>query len=63
MREIIDSVYVYCTDFTIFLANMFGITYEDSNALIFCIVWPLFTIFLFLLFFFQLALNRRVLKK
>jgi hypothetical protein len=63
MREIIDSVYVYCTDFTIFLANMFGITYEDSNALIFCIVWPVFTILLIVFFFMQLALNRRVLKK
>ncbi|MBM3184773.1 MAG: hypothetical protein FJZ67_00595 [Bacteroidetes bacterium] len=63
MSELIDYVYIYCTDFTIFLANMFGISYKDSNTLIFCIIWPLFTMFLFSALFIQLILNKRKIKK
>ncbi len=43
----IDSIYVYLTDFTITMSNLMGITYEDFNALIFCVIWPLLTLFLF----------------
>ena len=43
MKEVITHIYVYCTDFTITSANLLGITYEDFNALIFCVLWPLIT--------------------
>jgi hypothetical protein len=43
MADLINSIYVYCTDFTITSANLLGITYEDFNALIFCVLWPLIT--------------------
>jgi len=49
----LTKVYVYLTDFTITMANLLGITYEDFNALIFCILWPLITVFLSVLFFWQ----------
>jgi hypothetical protein len=44
MKEVITHIYVYCTDFTITSANLLGITYEDFNALIFCVLWPLITL-------------------
>jgi hypothetical protein len=44
MADLINSIYVYCTDFTITSANLLGITYEDFNALIFCVLWPLITL-------------------
>ena len=49
----IDKLYVYFTDFTITAANLLGITYEDFNALIFCVLWPLITLVLILLYAYQ----------
>jgi hypothetical protein len=40
----IESIYIYCTDFTIIMANGLGISYEEFNAWLFCVVWPLFTL-------------------
>lgn len=36
-------IYVYCTDFIVNLANITGLSYYEINALIFCLVYPLFT--------------------
>ena len=48
--EIIGGyIYAYCTDFVINLANLSGLSYYEINAIIFCIVWPLFTIILIFL--------------
>lgn len=41
-------IYAYCTDFVINLANIFNLSYYEINAIIFCIIWPLLTIFLIL---------------
>lgn len=49
----LTKIYVYLTDFTITMANILGITYEDFNALLFCIVWPAFTLLLSVMFFWQ----------
>jgi hypothetical protein len=51
--EILIKIYVYLTDFTITMANLLGITYEDFNALLFCIIWPVFTFLLLVLFVWQ----------
>jgi len=53
MFEILVKIYVYLTDFTITSANLLGITYEDFNALLFCVLWPVVTIFLILLLVWQ----------
>ena len=53
MFEILTKIYVYLTDFTITMANLLGITYEDFNALLFCLLWPVVTIFLILLLAWQ----------
>jgi hypothetical protein len=58
MTEIITKIYIYCTDFTINLANLFDSTYEDINALIFCLGFPILIIALILLLLFQLFFKR-----
>lgn len=58
MNEIITKIYIYCTDFTINLANLFDSTYEDINALIFCLGFPILIIALILLLLFQLFFKR-----
>ena len=48
MTDLIRFIYVYCTDFIINASNLLGLTYEDFNALIFCVLWPVITLGLFL---------------
>ena len=59
MTELINSIYIYCTDFTITSANLIGITYEDFNALIFCVIWPLLTIVSLITLFVQIYLRHK----
>jgi hypothetical protein len=59
MSDLFEVIYVYCTDFTIFLANILGVSYEDSNALLFCVLWPIITLFLVLLLLVQLLFKRK----
>jgi len=49
MNEIFDK----CVDILIFLGSITGLTYKEINVLIFCIIWPLLTIFLFWKAFFS----------
>ena len=53
-NDMIERIYIYCTDFTITMANGLGISYEEFNAWLFCIIWPLFTIVLSVLLIFQI---------
>ena len=57
-------VYAYCTDFIINLANILNLSYYEINALLFCIIWPLVTLFLFFVFVIQkIRLNRIKMQK
>ena len=42
----IDSLFDLCVSILKFLADLFGVSYNTINIWIFCILWPLFTIFL-----------------
>ena len=53
-------LYVYCTDFTINIANLLSISYYDVNALIFCILWPAITVMLIFFYLFQKIRLRRL---
>ena len=53
-KGMIERIYIYCTDFTITMANVLGISYVEFNDLLFCIIWPLFTIVLSALLIFQI---------
>jgi hypothetical protein len=58
MNEVVSKIYIYCTDFTINLANTLSISYEDVNALIFCIGFPLIALLLVSILFFQLLIQK-----
>jgi hypothetical protein len=53
LSEIVNGIYVYCTDFIINLANILDWSYYEVNALIFCLIYPLFIIVLIGIFFIQ----------
>ena len=58
----VGSVYGYCTDFVINIANLLGLSYYEVNALIFVIIWPLLTVALVVLFVVQMVRYRRLKK-
>jgi hypothetical protein len=41
MSEFFQSLYAYCTDFIINLANFWGISYYEVNFIIFVVLYPL----------------------
>ena len=45
--EWIDIVFNFCVILLVDLANILGITYEEINVWIFCIIWPLLSLILF----------------
>lgn len=47
------DVYMYCTDFIINLANIFGFSYYEVNFMIFCVVYPVLVVSLFLTYVVQ----------
>lgn len=51
--EIINHLYVYCTDFIINLANMFVLSYYEINFLIFIVAYPILFIGALVFFFWQ----------
>ena len=58
MTDLITQLYIYCTDFTIALANLLGVSYYDVNAMIFCIFLPSLTLLLTLTLLLQLMRKR-----
>ena len=43
----IDNIFNFCVYFLYDLAKLLGITYEEINVWIFCIIWPVATLILF----------------
>jgi len=41
MERLVDTMYYYCTDFVINLANILDLSYYEINAIIFCFLYPL----------------------
>jgi len=46
MNNIINDIFDLCVKFLVWLSNLFGITYKAINVIIFCIMWPLITLWL-----------------
>ena len=40
----IDVVFDFCVRLLIDVATLLGITYEEINVWLFCIIWPVFTL-------------------
>lgn len=45
----VNVIFYVCVDILVWLANLFSISYELINIIIFIILYPLFLIFLFVL--------------
>jgi len=41
-----DYVFNLCVDMLVYLSDVFKVSYEEINVIIFCIAWPILTIFL-----------------
>jgi hypothetical protein len=44
-----DQVFNICVDIMSFLGKLTGLTYNEINVVVFCILWPLHTLYLFIL--------------
>ena len=53
MNAFVQYAYVYCTDFIINLANLLHLSYYEVNAFFFCLLYPLLSLALPLLFLVQ----------
>jgi len=60
--EIVNFLYAYCTDFVINLANITGLSYYEINAIVFCVIYPILTIGLPLLFIIQKTRFKKIKK-
>ena len=43
----IDVIYDFCVRLLIDTARMFGISYEEINVYLFCIIWPILSLIMF----------------
>ncbi|MFH1435762.1 MAG: hypothetical protein ABIJ56_08620 [Pseudomonadota bacterium] len=41
-----DKVFDLCVVFLIWLGNVTGTTYKEINVIVFCVLWPIFTLIL-----------------
>lgn len=39
--DLVNEIFVYCTDFVINAANLLGISYYELNTIIFCLLYPI----------------------
>jgi hypothetical protein len=54
------AVYAACVDFMLRIANLFGVTYRDTNAGMFFVLWPAVTVLLVVIVFWQHIAIRRL---
>jgi len=46
MTDMINFIFHSSVDALILLARLLGMTYEEINVWLFCVAWPIFTLFL-----------------
>ncbi len=42
----VERIFQLCVDLLVWLARLLGMSYEEVNVWIFCVIWPLFTLLL-----------------
>lgn len=45
--EWIDTIFNFCVRFLYDVANILGISYEEINVWLFCVIWPFLSLVLF----------------
>jgi hypothetical protein len=48
-----DSIFDWCVDVLIYWAGVVGITYKEINVWVFVIIWPIITLILVIVIFWQ----------
>ncbi len=41
-----NRIFQFCVDLLVWLAGLLGISYQEINVWIFCVIWPLLTLLL-----------------
>lgn len=59
-NSLADRVFQWCVDLLVWLAGVTGTTYKEINVIIFCVIWPLFTVGLIALCVVQRAQIRKL---
>lgn len=52
-NEFIDGVFDTCVQILLWGADLLGISYNEINIWVFCVIWPILTILLFGLVIYQ----------
>jgi len=60
--DVATALYFACVDFLVHTANLTGLTYRDTNAALFFLVWPAVTVGLLALAAWQARALRRLRK-
>ena len=42
-----DQIFNICVEIMYFLGDLTGLAYNEINVLVFCVLWPLHTVYLF----------------
>lgn len=56
----IDALFDLCVAILVWLAQLFGVSYNEINIWIFCVIWPIFTVLLIALVVWQRIRIRRL---
>jgi len=40
----IHHIFNFCVESLIYISKIFGVSYEEANVWIFCVIWPLLTL-------------------
>lgn len=55
-----DQIFDWCVNVLVYWAGILGITYKEINVWIFVILWPIFTMLLFVIIAVQFRIIRRL---
>lgn len=58
-----DSIFDWCVDVLIYWAGILGITYKEINVWVFVIIWPIVTLVLVVIIFWQGSRIRQLSKE
>lgn len=56
----INKIFSLCVDALVWLAELTGMTYQEVNVWIFCVIWPVFTLFLMVLVVVQFIKGKKM---
>ena len=62
LLTLVNSVYAYCTDLTINLANLLNLSYYEINFVLFCLLYPTLIVSSVLLYTIQKIRLKRIKK-